>query len=446
MKLRKISLINLAVYLTILGYWYNLPVISTNIFEGYNEFRLYDITFSILILKLLNSNCSHDVLGTIRFTPTLKYFYWFAKWASFMIIPTVIFAIIKSKLVYIGMTLIFIYHLWGFLLMAAFVTTYYGGERLEKLIRWFLLLSTAQLFLYYAQISGIVGHLWNERYIQSYGEMAYSGTLGPNRITPGMMTLLGFVLSIFVLFRKPALKYIRAVAITNIILALPAVVMIGSRTTFVTLAVFLIIYILFYKRTLFPVTFIILPLLLTVYGFILNQEQKKRIHSIIEYNQYKLTNDKEIDDLTIVEGYNNIGNGRWQILSKYVPYLLDNPQILPFGSGFNNRMFTMSLGAPSAHNIYLTLINEVGIVGLIFYLLWLFSYFSFVRKFKRNKFRHPAIGLVVSLNIAMIISLLAGEHLYVYRPCFAILGTFLFIMTILSTIIEEDYLIKPDEE
>ena len=35
----------LIAYGTVLGYWYNLPVIKTRVFGGYNEFRIYDVTF-----------------------------------------------------------------------------------------------------------------------------------------------------------------------------------------------------------------------------------------------------------------------------------------------------------------------------------------------------------------------------------------------------------------
>lgn len=303
MRLKNISLIKLAVYLTILGYWYNLPVISTTIFGGYNEFRLYDLTFAILIAKLLTSDCSHEVLKSIKQNKGMKYLLRFSQWSSIMVVPTIIYAVIISKFIYVGMTIMFIYHLWGFLLLVAFVKTYYGGERLEKLLRWFLTLSTAHLFLYYAQITGLIGHLWNERYIESYGEMAYSGTLGPNRVTPGMMTLLGFVISIFILYIKPALKFTRVLAIVNLILALPAIVMIGSRTTVVTLVIFLFVYLIFYKRILIPLSFIIVPALISIYIFILNQEQKERIKSNFEYNKNKLARGKEIDDLTIIEGY-----------------------------------------------------------------------------------------------------------------------------------------------
>ena len=141
---------------------------------------------------------------------------------------------------------------------------------------------------------------------------------------------------------------------------------------------------------------------------------------------------EKLDDLTIIEGYENIGSNRVQIIEKYVPFLLDHYYILPVGFGFNNRIIASSTGAASAHNVYLSLLNEVGFIGLWLYISWLFSYI--VTERKRNKLipHYRGKGLITSLVLAMIISLMAGEHLYVYRPCFAILGTFLFVITVMG--------------
>ena len=107
---------------------------------------------------------------------------------------------------------------------------------------------------------------------------------------------------------------------------------------------------------------------------------------------------------------------------RQVDYLLTHVYVVPFGSGFNNFI----LIGNSAHNIYLTLINEVGLVGLYFYVRWLLSYFAL--DFKRFK----ELGIVLKgLVLATMVTLLFGEQLYVYRPVFAILGLFLFATAIL---------------
>ncbi|HPJ43624.1 MAG TPA: O-antigen ligase family protein [Spirochaetota bacterium] len=428
----KISLIEVCVYLTMLGYWYNLPIISTSIFGGYNEFRLYDFTFLILPFLLLKHRSLKMVLFSMKSDPSLKYIYWFAVWASIMTLPTLVFVALRGDLVYAGMTIMFLYHLWGFILLAAIILTYYDAVTVIPLIKWFLVLSTLHLLLYYLQISGIIGHLWAQQYLEAYGENAFSGTLGPNRITPGMMTFLGLTVSLFILISRVDSKFLRIIAWINIFFALPAVFMIGSRTTFITVVLFGVFYLLFFRIRLIPVAVILIPFFVLFYNHGLNQKQKDRITNNIEWNEKKLLRGGQLDDITIIEGYENLGSNRAQILEKYLPFLLNHVYILPVGFGFNNRIIANSTGAASAHNIYLSLLNEVGFIGLFLYVSWLISYIITERKREKLIPHYRGKGLITSLVIAMIISLMAGEHLYVYRPCFAILGTFLFVITVMG--------------
>lgn len=417
----------IAVYGTVLGYWYNLPVISTGIFGGYNEFRLYDFTFLLLLYLMVYKKDYLIIFRYLRSNIALNSLFKFSKWSSIMIIPTFLFSIWFGKIVFIGMSVIFLYHLWGFLLLAAYINVFFRGVEFVKITRWFLLLSTIHLFIYYAQIGGGIGHLWPAVYQQSYGEQAFSGTLGPNRITPGMMTLLGFVMGIYVILKNHRLKGMRLIAIINIAFSLPVLLMIGSRTTFFTLLLFVLFYILLYSRKYTIVLLLFIPAVLIAFQF-LGEKQKERIAYNIEYNQKKLLEGSELSEMDLATGYSNLGSGRYQILENYIPYLFENFYIIPFGSGFNNRMYAATqTSAASAHNIYFSLINEVGLVGLFLYLSWLWGYIRIARFRIKMKGQSAIYGLVIALGLAMLISLFSGEHLYIYRPCFALMGTYIFI-------------------
>jgi hypothetical protein len=80
----------------------------------------------------------------------------------------------------------------------------------------------------------------------------------------------------------------------------------------------------------------------------------------------------------------------------------------------------------SAHNMYLSVINELGLIGFFLYFRWLVSYL-FVKMRHFTNMKSTLAGLV----LAMLVTLLFGEHLYVYRPLFGLLGLFLFVTTIL---------------
>jgi O-antigen ligase len=126
--------------------------------------------------------------------------------------------------------------------------------------------------------------------------------------------------------------------------------------------------------------------------------------------------------------YEKLGSGRDQLTRGNIFYLIENPQVIPFGMGFVNRFNT----APglSAHNMYLQVIKELGLVGFFIYFGWLIQYL--VLDFKQNKgFSIALKGLV----LAMLVALYFGEHLYIYRPLFGILGLFLAITSIFVSIL-----------
>ncbi len=433
----------LIAYGTILGYWCNLPIIKTGIFGGYNEFRIYDVTFSLLIFNLLvNENEWRKMAQCLKSDSVLKPLFRFSLWASLMTVPTIITTVILSKLTFIGMTIIFLYHLWGFLLFGGFISVYFRGRGYQKLLRWFLILSTSHLCIYYGQVSGVIGNLWPEVYQAAYGEDSMSGTVGPNRITPGMMTLLGLVASVFVLLKPIQGRLVRSLAGMNVLLAFPAIIMIGSRTTFAALLIFIITFVFFHNIKLVPLLLVLVPFLGFGYRHLLGDDYKQRMERNIEYNNAKLSRGGDISDLGVVDGFENLGNGRAGILKNYVPYLASHPYIIPFGSGFNNRLFASKSGAASAHNIYLSLINEVGVVGLFLYFQWLVSYLKIGRRFKRVKAARSTVPIMVSCVVAMLFSMFAGEHIYVYRPLFAIMGTFILVMQFMKISMDRDKMQK----
>jgi len=433
----------LIAYATIFGYWFNLPLITTHLFGGYNEFRVYDVTFAFLtIYMLLKKDAGNCLLQFLRKDDVLKHLYRFSLWASVMIIPTVGTALMTDRVRYIGASVIFLYHLWGFLLFAGMIGVYFQGKDGHHLLRWFLTLSTAHLFLYYSQVAGAVGNLWPKVYQSAYGADALSGTLGPNRITPGMMTLFGLVAGLFVVLKPVKGRLIQPIAWVNIVMALPAIIMIGSRTTFVSLLTFVGAYVLFYSKKSVVALLVIVPLFGFAYVHFLGDAYNERVVRNIEYNENKLTQGQDLGDLSIVEGYENIGSNRMEILRRYVPFLLTHPYIIPFGTGFNNRLIAARTGAASAHNIYLSLINELGVVGLYLYLSWFWAYITIGSRNRRIGISRSTEGLMSSLALAMLFSMFAGEHIYVYRPLFAIMGTFLLVMQFMKNSIEWDWRVR----
>ena len=150
-----------------------------------------------------------------------------------------------------------------------------------------------------------------------------------------------------------------------------------------------------------------------------------KVNEVYEHRvEKKIKNPAALNSIKTDELYEDLGSGRKELSMLYVKYLYDNPFIIPFGIGFNNRLALIA----SAHNTYLSLINEVGLVGVFFYFRWLVGYL-FVRMPQFPNMRMALKGLVVS----MLVTLFFGEHLFIYRVLFGLLGLFMFITILLMS-------------
>src|SRR5690606_25769488 len=153
----------------------------------------------------------------------------------------------------------------------------------------------------------------------------------------------------------------------------------------------------------------------------LNQSLEKTINDRI-FGKTEVF-EKEDESINVGELYSDLGAGRDQLTINNINYLLGNPEILPLEAGFVNR--NKKGPGPSAHNMYLQVIKETGLVGFFLYFGWLVSYL-FIKFDKFSGFSLALQGLIW----AMLVSLFFGEHLYIYRPLFGLLGLFLMVTVI----------------
>lgn len=113
------------------------------------------------------------------------------------------------------------------------------------------------------------------------------------------------------------------------------------------------------------------------------------------------------ENLTLEEILNVITTYRYGLWKSVIDYLLMNPIVLVFGRG---------LGAPliesiSAHNFYLSMVYEIGIVGsLLFVSMFVILYFCHK---KRTKFKFHSAIFVPILIIGMLM-MVEDLFLYIY--------------------------------
>lgn len=406
-------------YLMFLSFFYNLPVLSYSA-KGNNELRLYDLAGVAVVFFYFQNIPLINIL--IKSKLVLRTLFYFLCWASISVLFTLFDSILNDKLFWGIQSLLYLFHFWSFFLASAFLIIVIQDMKQMKRIVTFSLISASVVFIIVIlQNMGLIPFLWNDSYMRNYYGFL-SGTLGPNKIVLGMTSLIMFAFCMGLLNDK-RVKVNKALLLVTILLAAVVLIMSGSRTSYLGLLVFFAYFSI--RET---ISFIYSIIVLTVLVFVISYTKPEIISKAVDVYQNrvekKIRDPKSLSEGRADELYEDLGSGRKGLSLMYVDYLMDNPQIIPFGLGFNNRLSLIS----SAHNTYLSLINEVGLVGFFLYFRWLFSYFT-VQMPRFPQLRVALKGLVLSMTVTLFF----GEHLYVYRPLFGLVGLFMFITVILAS-------------
>jgi O-antigen ligase len=265
----------------------------------------------------------------------------------------------------------------------------------------------------------IIPFLWSDIYYKGYAGFL-SGTLGPNKIVSGMFSLIMSIFAIGLVFNKK-IEINKVFVVLVIFINLYVLLLSGSRTSYVGLLVF-IVFFSFYKTGSFVFFSISIG---SIFAFFImsNPGLYEKINDVISSRVIdRIEDDQDIENANVGKLYEDLGAGRGKLSMNYINYLASYPEVIPFGMGFNNRI-TKGF---SAHNMYLNIIKELGLVGFVLYFGWLLKYLQI----SFENYSGYALALK-GLIISMLVALFFGEHLYIYRPLFAILGLFLIVVNAL---------------
>lgn len=415
-------------YAMLISFFYNLPVITYSA-TGNNELRLYDFAGALMLFHYFRN---FAILNTyIKSVKVFSGIYDFLVYALFTLFFTAVSSILANKMLYIVQSFLYYYHFFVFFLNAVYISIFIIKPRfLGRLVTTSLCLCSASLLIVILQNFGLIPFLWNDSYKASY-QGFLSGTFGPNKIVVGMtcVLMLGLCLG---LFNEKRIKLNKSILLITIVLCLLSLVMSGSRTSYVGGGI-----LLGYFSLREPVSFAYSSIAIFFIAIGIASFQPQVLEKAMEVYQdrveKKIDNPEDLEEAKVGDLYEDLGAGRKEIFQKYLELIGTEFYYIPFGRGFNNRIETAS----SAHNMYLSLIYEVGLLGMVLYFRWILLYL-FIRMPRFKKMRVALQGLV----IAILISLFFGEHMYVYRALFGLLGLFLFVMTI---IISPIFLIDEEE-
>lgn len=421
------------VYLMLLSYFYNLPVLNYSL-TGNNEFRLFDIAGFLLFYPFYsNKNLIISVIRNYSFFKTL---YNFLLWATFTLIFTFGYSFYEGNLVLGIQSVLYLFHFWTFFITAVFLFILIQNlVFLKTIVSVTLILSCAAFTIVILQNFEVIPFLWGDIYKTTY-EGFLSGTLGPNKIVLGMTCLFIFIFALGLLNEK-RVNVNKILLLTTISISLITLILSGSRTTYVGLLTFAIYY--FFRdfvKFLYSIIFLFLAFLIISS---VNKEIFEKLTAVYEYRiENKIRNPNSLKEARVDELYEDLGAGRKELSLMYIESLLNNAYMVPFGLGFNNRLLN---DGTSAHNIYLSLIAEIGLVGLFFYLSWFIS----MLKTRLPNFVQLEVAFH-GLILAMLVTLFFGEHIYVYRTSFGLTGLFLFVSVIFVSPLHQINLFRSTEQ
>jgi len=418
-----------------ISYWYCLPVLTQSAF-GYSEFRSYDVMLLILIVLMTTRYLT--VLRTyVAADAVAKWLVRFCAWATLTYPITIVVSQLNDNTEVILTTLVFLFHLWGFsIAYIAFRAFVSSRQRALQMLDVFLIIGIAEGVIIALQSNGTVPRFWSALY-DSYGGMSFSGTLGPNRQLPGHMMLLTIGVSVAYWRNRSAVGKVRlSIAAVATLVGLVGLGLSASRTAWTASAVFGTVC-LFGRRQQLGVFGLIIVVVASFFVVVPENVRDR----MVEIYDWRLTNRLALaspqDDA--LSRFQNIDAGRSGIWIGGAQTLLERPWLIPFGGGVNNYRQAVANDV-SGHNIYLTLIAEVGIIGLFLYLRWVAAVWQTSSSLGATAAKLPEDHTprflpteVRALVIAIMVSLLAGEIVYPYRAAFAFMGSFLQLCALLTS-------------
>jgi O-antigen ligase len=351
----------------------------------------------------------------------------FAVWCSITFLLTCVWMVAISKIFQIFQAGLYLLHLWGFIICTIFLRKEFLLDRayFEKTIFTFLVIGLIECVIIIGQNVGAVPYLWSQVYFEAYGGgSTFTGTFGPNRVVPGTAMFLTFAVALSVISAKQSIKKSWIAAVVLAVLSLVVALLVGSRTGYITIASFLVALTLLSPMSVlkFAIPGALILFLLVASGA--TGPVADRISFMINY--------RVIEDLQESEKYTSsldyyqvLGSGRKGKLYKANEFIVENPWIIPVGSGFNNHYSGATKGGNSAHNLYLSLIIENGIVGLVLYLGMLFG-------FMRGRFWDRKTFTLLAVICGVLVNMFFGENFYIYRPSFGLIGMLFLALSILD--------------
>jgi O-antigen ligase len=416
---------NVPVYplaILLISFFYCLPLGRYSI-GGFNtDLRVYDI---IILLVVFYYFANSTFTGELRmlFGSTE----WFHRWLKFlgvMTILSILIAVMYSGTSFLLPSLIRVYRFIAYLFVPFLV---FCAVRTKSdylfLFKLFFGLCAFVGIIGFAQGMGVLETFWPEYWVQMYSEMrAPVATLSPHHKHIGVIMLVAVCLGIgYLQFTPNVILKVMIAIICLIMFTVPLFA--GTRT-----------YLLGFAGVIPAILLVgrgksVLPIALIIVGaaIFLNYSNT----DIVEKVEAKF--DERVTSRIEKLGYEGVYRERTFIYLDILRTLKERPYLFFTGTGYQN--IHNFIGATGAHNNFLQVLMELGILGFIVFMLFISSTWKNLKSVERQiqDFEIKTVAQYTWVALCgVILTMFVGETFWGQTAMFTLAGqlSFLFALAI----------------
>ena len=406
----------------ITAYFYCLPLGRYSVGGIASDFRIYDFVLLFFLIAFGTSRLRRikalnaDRRSFHRWVYFLLLLVWLSLIMTFAIggMSKVLPAVLRS------------YRFSGYLLIAAFIVAIADTPH-----RWRFLLAVFyanicfQAILACAQGFGYAPHLWPDYWQDNYWKLSGEipvGTLSPHHKHIGIVMMLGVAITATYFRATPRIAF-RALLMVLLCAMLVSVILAGIRTAWLGLAVFVIAYVYIHRGRAIP--------LLAVVTFGLALAISYAPESVTKPLESEI--DERFTDRIERLGFEGVAKDRLVIYNDIPTVISDRPQLLLTGAGFQNVSSIM--GATGAHNNYLQALLELGILGFLVFLRFLYAILKrmmLIARTAKNRFEETLARDVWAIFIGLMATMMVGETLWGQYSMFTLSGQIMTLVGLAS--------------
>ncbi len=421
------------------SYFYCLPLLRTGVVFGItaSEIRVYDIIFLLMLFRFIFPRLGKIIQAWSTYSQAHRYL---LVWLGMAFIGLLVTLFYNENRFIVGAIRYFRFVSFSFVFILGF---YYIKNRQQLLFLYDTLLLAVIAIAFVGTLQGfkILPNFWPDYYsIYWQNEEGFLATasLAPNHTHYSLIMSIGMIMVFARNKIRPNDRMLNLFYLVGTVFMFYSMLTSKGRSGWLLLGVYLAYILLFDRSGRILIVGVVCIFGWLIYNNLDVQAGNTTVRDILLYRSVttvKQANRTVFD--AFEEGDKNIiqrvDDSRWSIYTRSVGFLFENPQYLMVGAGFQNASQGIGHVAVAAHNAYINVVAEHGVLGLIVYLTslyWMYKFGAATRRKANSKESYTMATHWIGMFAGLLVTNFFGEILYPGRALFTFLGTF-FTVTVL---------------